>query len=411
MIIRPLRKNEAHKAKALLGQAFNYSVDVLAEVESLLQEEFIGAFCDDGETLMAQTAVKPYQSYFCGRVVDCVGVAGVSTYPEYRRNGCVKALFDEIFRLAPERGWALSLLYPFSYRYYRKFGYEALMRRKTLAFPFHILSHIHANVPGCRGVLFRGEPEILQGLLTVYDAYARRRNICFFRKDGAAYSADPAKSQKYTYLWYEGQIPRAYVTVKPAPDRVLEVTEIVYTDEGALRGVLGFLRLFDGQFKKLFISALEYDSPLDYLLDADRDIAYGCYEGVQGRMIDIKRFLEQNEYPEGEGHIKIKLYDDFYANNNGVYTLSYKNKAGKASFLADSGSDAARPADVLSGACPADAGYDAAFTIQSLSRLVLGDVPAYALPFLPGVSVKSEDTFHLLARLFPRRPVNLFEDF
>ena len=110
MIIRKLRSDEAYKAKMLMGCAFNYSVDGEAERTSSFEEEGIGAFCDDNETLMAQLVVKPYKSFFCGNTVDAVGIAGVSTYPEYRRNGCIKALFNEVFNMAPQRGWLVSYL-------------------------------------------------------------------------------------------------------------------------------------------------------------------------------------------------------------------------------------------------------------------------------------------------------------
>ncbi len=389
MIIRPLRKDEAHKAKALMGCAFNYSVDVQAEVASLLDEEFIGAFCDDGETLMAQVAVKPYKSVFCGVAVDCVGIAGVSTYPEYRRNGCVKVIFNEIFRLAPEREWAVSFLYPFSYRYYRKFGYEVAIRHKKLTVPFEMITHIERN---SKAVLYSGQPEVLEGLLAVYNEYALSRNVCFIRDDGREYPQDPIKSQKYTYLWYDGSEPKAYAKVKPGQDRALEVEELVYTSTDSLKGILGFLRLYDGQFKRLSIPYLEYDSPVDYLLDDDRDIGIGCFDGAQGRIIDITKILRLNRYPEGKGELRIKLYGDFFAENNGIYGISYEDGKGKASFSKDGE-------------------YDIALNIQSLSRLVFGDVPEYAIPYLPGIIIQNENKLKKLARCFPKRPINLFEKF
>ena len=106
MIIRKLRSDEAYKAKMLMGCAFNYSVDGEAERTSSFEEEGIGAFCDDNETLMAQLVVKPYKTFFCGNTVDAVGIAGVSTYPEYRRNGCLKALLTRFSIWLPKGdGW------------------------------------------------------------------------------------------------------------------------------------------------------------------------------------------------------------------------------------------------------------------------------------------------------------------
>ena len=389
MIIRALRKDEAYKAKMLMGCAFNYSVDGAAEKESDLGEESIGAFCDDGETLMAQVVVKPYKSVFCGSVVGCVGIAGVSTYPEYRRNGCVKAIFNEIFRIAPERGWTVSFLYPFSYRYYRKYGYELVLKHKTLTIPFDMLTHIDRNSDA---VLYNGQPEVLEGLLKVYNEYALTRNVCYYRSGSSEYSDNPVKSLKYTYLWYDGGKPKSYAKVKPGQDGALEVTELVYTDPASLKGILGFLRLYDGQFKKLYIPFLEYDSPVEYLIDSDRSVGVGCFDGAQGRVVDIKKILEINKYPENKGSLKIKIHGDFYGKNDGVYGVVYEN--GKSAVYFEK-----------------DGEYDVAFTIQSFSRLVFGDVAEYAIPYLSGTEIKDMLKVKELASCFPRRPINLFERF
>lgn len=389
MIIRKLRSDEAYKAKMLMGCAFNYSVDGEAERTSSFEEEGIGAFCDDNETLMAQLVVKPYKSFFCGNTVDPVGIAGVSTYPEYRRNGCIKALFNEVFNMAPQRGWLVSYLYPFSYRYYRKYGYEALFKHKTLTVPFDMLTHIDRN---SSAVLYTGQPEIKKGLLQVYNAYAAGRNVCFYRTDAGAYSDNPVKSQRYTYLWNKDNVPKAYATVKPSQDSTLEVIELVYTDVESLYGILGFLRLYDGQFKKMYIPILEYDSPAEYLLDSDRNIGSGCYDGVQGRIIDIKTVLELNKYPEGKGNVRIKVYGDFISRNNGIYDISFEGGKGRVVF-------------------EKEGDYDIAVTVQSFSRLVFGDVSGYALPYLNGIEVKCGEKLKTLAECFPRRALNLFERF
>lgn len=389
MIIRPLREDEGYKARMLMGCAFSYSVDWEADKPNKLTEESIGAFCDDGETLMAQVVIKNYKSCFCGSVVNAVGIAGVSTYPEYRRNGCIKAIFNEIFKMAPERGWLVSYLYPFSYRYYRKYGYEVFFKHKTLTIPFDMITHINRN---SSAVLYTGQQDVAAGILDVYNTYAAGRNVCFKREEMSAYSDNPVKSLRYTYLWYDGKTPKAYATVKPAQDSTLEVVELVYTDKASLYGILGFLRLYDGQFKKLYIPFLEYDSPVEYLLDSDRGMSAGSFDGVQGRLIDIKKVLELNKYPDTAGSVRVKIYGDFITENNGIYDISFEK--GKGTVRKE-----------------LDGEYDIAITIQSFSRLVFGNVHEYAIPFLDGIEIKNNDKIAVLSRCFAKKPLNLFERF
>ena len=115
MIIRRLREDENGKLDAVQSLAFSFSYDMEESDGHGLNSEVYGAFLDDGETLTATIFTPEYDSLYCGKTFKSVGIGGVASVPEYRRMGAVRAIFDEIFRMAPERGWATSFLYPFSY--------------------------------------------------------------------------------------------------------------------------------------------------------------------------------------------------------------------------------------------------------------------------------------------------------
>src|SRR5579883_1559713 len=59
-----------------------------------------------------------------GAPVRMGGIAGVATRMEERRKGYAGQLLLDTARLLETRGYALSGLFPFSYDYYRKFGWE-----------------------------------------------------------------------------------------------------------------------------------------------------------------------------------------------------------------------------------------------------------------------------------------------
>ena len=59
-----------------------------------------------------------------GDYVKMAGIGGIGTLPEHRRRGHVRRLMEVAFRSMREREEAFSLLYPFSFPYYRMFGYE-----------------------------------------------------------------------------------------------------------------------------------------------------------------------------------------------------------------------------------------------------------------------------------------------
>ena len=64
-------------------------------------------------------------SSFGSEMIKTVLTGGVNTFVENRRGGNVRKIFDRIHTVSAEQeDCAVSLLHPFSFAYYRKFGYE-----------------------------------------------------------------------------------------------------------------------------------------------------------------------------------------------------------------------------------------------------------------------------------------------
>lgn len=66
----------------------------------------------------------PREMYLGGSTVPMGGIAGVATLPEERKHGYAGMLMENSVHALRGLGFATSGLYPFSFRYYRKFGWE-----------------------------------------------------------------------------------------------------------------------------------------------------------------------------------------------------------------------------------------------------------------------------------------------
>ena len=66
----------------------------------------------------------PSTIYLGGTTVRMGGIAGVATLPDERRHGYAGMLMANSVHALRDLGFATSALYPFSFRYYRKFGWE-----------------------------------------------------------------------------------------------------------------------------------------------------------------------------------------------------------------------------------------------------------------------------------------------
>ena len=389
MKIRFLNKDEGAKLTAVSSIAFNFSGNL--EDSHEVHGEVLGAFKDDNETLMAVIHPNHYESNYCGTYLPCVGIGGVATLPEYRRSGAIRAIFGEIFRLAPERGWATSYLYPFSHRYYRQYGYECVMNLRSIKIPTDNIGHIERNDSS---VLFTGDQKVLDDIMTVYNEFIKNYNGGFKRAGDhfPNLTRTPHKDKRYTYVWYDdNSAPGAYVTFHIDGD-TMKVTEFAYISSKAMYGMLGFLRMYDGQVDEISLRELPADTELEYAPREYNDAEYSLYSFGMGRVLLVETLLNTNKY-EGCGHFSLKV-NDYLEYNNYIFDVEFAD--GKVSVTKR-----------------ADGKYDIACAIPSLSRIMYGldDYSGGKAAYLPDVEVIDATGAETFLKAFPRRKLLLWDRF
>ena len=129
MIVRKIRKEDLKRVHQLCALCFEYSWDGTSKTSEELYQEMIdnptsvthihwqerwAAFEDDDRTMLSSFIAIPYQVQFDGHTVGMAGIGGVTTLPEYRRRGGVRACFEKALPDMYAQGMAFSYLYPFS---------------------------------------------------------------------------------------------------------------------------------------------------------------------------------------------------------------------------------------------------------------------------------------------------------
>ena len=369
MLIRELRDDELYKSAKLSALAFSYAVNIEEKKKETLKEHTFGAFLDDNETLIAQVVAIDYVSFHNGTPVGAVGIAGVASSPEHRRAGAVRAIFDHLFSIAGEQGWELSYLYPFSYRYYRKFGYERAVRNRTLTVALPALGGIPRN----SGAALLESDDSLPELLALYNRFAARYNACFMRRDGKYFPLDPYRTQNYFYLWRdESGEARGYFQARPN-GRTLDILELVYLDRASLLGLLGFMRMFEGQFDTVSFRRLEQGSPVELLIDCDRSTSFGAYDAAMGRVLDVPACLRRMRAEAGQT-LSLRITDDTCPKNNGLYRLAFTDGETVVEKCAEGEADASMTVNAfsllaLAGASEAELDYVDGLTVYGLSLI------------------------------------------
>ncbi len=128
VIARPPTASELDQAAYVAQVAFDTpEIDSWVRSHNWIAEnhglEYIMVVEQD-RRIVASLICTPGEAYFGEDIVSLSAVGAVATLPEYRKVGCAAAMMQEVVRLFLRRNIHTSALWPFSYHYYRKFGWE-----------------------------------------------------------------------------------------------------------------------------------------------------------------------------------------------------------------------------------------------------------------------------------------------
>ena len=126
----------------------------------------------DAESSVAATVLRiEMGQFFGGHSVPMLGIAGVSTAPEYRGEGLATTMMGHCVREAHDEKWPLSALYPSTQQLYRKAGYEVTGQRFEVAIP---VNRLGANIDAVQGWTIRSlEVEPDERIKRIYSRFAQ----------------------------------------------------------------------------------------------------------------------------------------------------------------------------------------------------------------------------------------------
>jgi len=139
--------------------------------------EYVVVVEADGE-IVSSLLCTPGEAMFRDDVVALSAVGGVATLPEHRKKGYAGMMMREAVRILHRNGWHTSALWPFSYNYYRKFGWEVGSEHRMYAVPSEVARGLAAP-DGVRPATESDLPEMSR----VADRFARRYNCVTVHDD------------------------------------------------------------------------------------------------------------------------------------------------------------------------------------------------------------------------------------
>ena len=350
----------------------------------------IKAVSCEGETMSSGT-FQLRQVRFGGRYVQVMSVGGLETKPQFRRMGLVRKMMAEGEQFAARNGVSIAILHPFSFSYYRKFGYERVSDTLIISFPLSAIGF----VPYFRDM----KPltaDLVPAYIDYYDAFSKDRNLMFRQYPDNI-------DTRGVYVLLEGNKITGHVKLdnqkhfdgvnRCDPDGLF-LRQIGFLSPDALTKVLGFLRMFEGEQEKVTVCDAGPVPELDLFLKNYMHTEYVLRPDIMAKVLDTEKALLLAKYRPGSGDFTLRVVDAD-PRIGGTYRVEVDGDGGCKAKRVDG--DSHEPDIILSP--------------QALSKLIFGYdsyTPSTA-EYLPGVSVT--DTSYKVLDAFPKQISGWFEHF
>ena len=334
-----------------------------------------GAFDESGNMISSMIA-EPAHILINDKPVKVCLIIAVTSLPEARNAGGVRKIFDAIHPYMKKEGMVFSLLHPFSFEYYRKFGYEHNYVKYRADFQISGLS----RYPYPTGMRVCNSWE---ELAKIYDKFTRGKSMAMIRGEKEwkkLLQGDPHKTKDFVYIHSDGYI--IYRAESRDKHGLMNIKEIAWTSKQGLEAILGFIYGMRSEYSEVSWH-LPGGPDIFSLVSEAFDVKINIESLVMTRVLDIPAALELCTAPSGKSSVVISVtYHDVYQ----VSWADSKIKAEKTSLAPNMEVD-----------------------ITTLAQLTTGYMNPEQALYRPDVTIHSK--MEELTALFPKKAQYLMEFF
>lgn len=308
-----LKEDKFREALRLSEYAFQYKVDEdrLQQQITKMKESHEVYGIMEGENLAAKLHLIPFHIYIGKEKFKMGGVAGVATYPEYRRSGYVKELLQHSLQTMKKDGYTVSMLHPFAVSFYRKYGWELCANLLVC----HMTKSDLVMKKQVNGTVKRfnkeSHPEEVEKL---YETLAERFSGMLVRNE--KWWLQAVYDDLTLAIYYdENQTAAGYMLYK-IENYKMTVEEFVPLHNEARNGLWNFICQHDSMIKDLEMTVSE-NEPLLYTLQEPR-VKTEIKPYFMGRIVDVEQFLKQYElnWNNVQQEVILHITDSFAQWNN-----------------------------------------------------------------------------------------------
>ncbi len=308
-----LTEDKFREALRLSEYAFQYKVeeDRLQQQLTRMKESHEVYGIMEGNDLAAKLHLIPFHIYIGKEKFKMGGVAGVATYPEYRRSGYVKELLQHSLQTMKKDGYTVSMLHPFAVAFYRKYGWELCANLLVC----HMTKSDLVMKKQVNGTVKRFNKENhSEEVEKLYETFAERFSGMLVRNE--KWWLQAVYDDLTLAIYYdENKTAAGYMLYKIEKSK-MTVEEFVPLHNEARNGLWNFICQHDSMIKELEMTVSENEQLL-YTLQEPR-VKTEIKPYFMGRIVDVEQFLKQYElnWNNIQQEIILHITDSFAPWNN-----------------------------------------------------------------------------------------------
>ncbi len=332
-----------------------------------------------------------YKMFVRGVLMKMSGIAAVASKPEFRRKKHITELAKESFKLMRKNQEYISVLYPFKYSYYRRYGYENCAEFEwVIAPPSNILIPKDFQPLTVKEI---NPDESFKLLMPIRERIGSKFNLTIFDDETQWKYHHIKKKGKILVIEDNGVIVGYFTTSlekREGPWNVrLNLDNVLVDSVTARLTVFDYIQKHTDQNKDFSYPLLGDELITDYFDDLwEASFKFQKSGGPMFRVVDVKESLELLDFDEKLDITFTMKIDDEYAPWNSE-PMQVAIKKGKAKVTKAT-----------------DENIDLITDIKAYTQLFVGYRTIYDLYEFNKVKIKKTDLV-IIDRAFPKRYTRL----
>jgi len=356
------------QALDLIHYAFQFEVNEKnhRRVTNLMDNStHYGSF--DGDKLISQVIATPFKVQMFNQLFDMMGIGFVSSDPSYRGEGHINRLMEQFLIDCKEQGILLSYLAPFSYSFYRRYGYELTFERIA----YRLSSQEWPDSPKVPGYVRKKEwSDAKADIATVYAASDKNKHGGVQREDWWYEYNNQIRRKPFFAIYYNEAGEAEGYLIYLIQNGILTCLEWTYLTANAYHALNRYLFSHKDSMSE-FHYEVGYDKQSNFFIPPAPMMKATVRPEMMARIVDIEAFLKQYPLENLDQSFAIVIEEDKFAKwNEGIFELDATTKVVRK---------------VASTDLP-----QVKVSIQRLTQLLFGYLPLKELQFFGYIDVPAE---------------------